>query len=90
MSDNKKYKKYNSIKNIRLAQLAISLGLNFALWSFVGYFLGSRIDAKLGTAPWFMLIGILLGISFTFYGFIKEILVYGEIEKKLDKDDKKE
>ncbi|MBS3970194.1 MAG: AtpZ/AtpI family protein [Clostridia bacterium] len=76
-------KKTNTIlKNFRLGQIAISLGINFALWSFVGFFLGSRLDTRLGTEPWFMILGILTGIGFTFYGFIKEIMVLGDMEKK--------
>lgn len=76
-------KKTNTtLKNFRLGQIAISLGINFALWSFVGFFLGSRLDARLGTEPWFMILGILTGIGFTFYGFIKEIMVLGDMEKK--------
>ncbi len=86
-------KRSNTFKNLRLAQMAISLGINFAIWSFAGYFLGSKIDEKLGSEPWFMIAGILLGIGFTFYGFIKEILVLGKLENRgnqnNNKDDKK-
>ena len=71
-----------TLKNLRLGQIAISLGINFAFWSFVGYFLGSRLDTRLGTDPWLMIFGILVGIGFSFYGFIKEILVLGDMERK--------
>ncbi|KUO51290.1 MAG: hypothetical protein APF76_17585 [Desulfitibacter sp. BRH_c19] len=69
--------------NLRLGQIAISLGINFALWSFVGYFLGSNLDTRLGTEPWLMITGVLSGIGFTFYGFIKEIMVLGDLEKQI-------
>lgn len=75
-------KRNNTLTNLRLGQIAISLGINFALWSFVGYFLGSYFDTRLGTEPWLMVVGILCGIGFTFYGFIKEIMILGDLEKR--------
>ncbi len=88
-------KKNNTMTNLRLGQIAISLGINFALWSFVGYFLGTNLDTRLGTEPWFMIVGVLSGIGFTFYGFIKEITVLGDMQKRNileenDKDDTKD
>ncbi len=38
-----------------------------------GYFLGSYLDKKLNTAPWFMLSFILLGITGSFIEFFKLI-----------------
>lgn len=38
-----------------------------------GYFLGSYLDKKLNTAPWFMLSFILLGIAGSFIEFFKLI-----------------
>ncbi len=62
--------------------MGLSIGINFVLWSFVGFFAGSKLDEKLGTDPWLMLVGILLGIGFAFYATIKEILVLEETDEE--------
>ncbi len=83
----KEKKSPNIYNSIRLGQMALSLGINFALWSFVGYFLGSKLDERLGTDPWLMISGILLGIGISFYGFIKEIIVISQIESNKKHED---
>lgn len=88
MVTNNKNKKNNTLTNLRLAQIAISLGINFVIWSFAGYFLGTKLDTRFGTKPWLMILGILLGIALTFYGFIKEIMVLGDLDKSPTKDGK--
>ena len=55
------------------SQLTSSVGL----WTAVGYFL----DRKIGTAPWCLLAGSLLGISLGFYLFLRTILALGAKEK---------
>ena len=50
-----------------------------------GYFLGSYIDKKLGTSPWFMLCFIILGIVGSFIEFFKVIKkLSGNNEKNND------
>jgi ATP synthase protein I len=40
-----------------------SLGLSVALSIFIGLFIGLFIDGWLGSSPWFMFIGLGLGIA---------------------------
>jgi ATP synthase protein I len=84
----KKKKPPSAFSSLRLGQMALSLGINFVLWCFVGFYLGSKLDKKLGTDPWLMIVGILLGVAFSFYGFIKEILLLGKLnDNSKPKDD---
>ncbi|MDN5347027.1 MAG: synthase protein [Clostridia bacterium] len=63
----------------KYANLAVSLGLTMAAAIFLGYWGGSWLDKKLGTAPWLMLLGMLLGVAVGFRGILSEI-------KALEKD----
>ena len=49
----------------------ISLGLQFALTILLCRYLGRWLDGKLGTAPWFMLLGTLLGTGAGMYHLYK-------------------
>ncbi|TMA29299.1 MAG: AtpZ/AtpI family protein [Deltaproteobacteria bacterium] len=51
-------------------QLAGSL----ALWTLIGWFL----DGKLGTGPWLLVTGSLLGIGLGFYLFFRVIAAIGK------------
>jgi len=50
-----------------------SFGLTMGACILAGYYLGSYIDAKLGTAPWFMVILVLLFMVGAFIKFVQEI-----------------
>ncbi|MEW6624186.1 MAG: AtpZ/AtpI family protein [Bacillota bacterium] len=77
-------------KSIRLGHMAVSLGIGFIIWSFLGFYGGRLLDQKFGTEPWLMVLGILLGISFALYGFVKEMLVLTKAESNTDSSKKKE
>jgi ATP synthase protein I len=55
-------------------QLVGSLGL----WTLVGWFL----DKKLGTGPWLLVVGSLLGIGLGFYLFFRVIADIGKRKTK--------
>ena len=57
----------------RILGLVGSFGFTTAGAIAGGYFLGSYIDKKLGTSPWFMLGFIILGIVGSFIEFLKVI-----------------
>ncbi len=57
----------------RIIGLVGSFGFTTAGAIAGGYFLGSYIDKKLNTSPWFMLAFILLGIIGSFIEFFKLI-----------------
>ncbi len=66
---------FNKNKNeaYRIIGLVGSFGFTTAGAMAGGYFLGSYLDKKLNTAPWFMLSFILLGIAGSFIEFFKLI-----------------
>ena len=66
----------------RILGMVGSFGFTTAAAIAVGYFLGSYLDRKLNTFPWFMMIFILLGIIGSFIEFFKLI-------KKLSGESKK-
>ena len=63
----------------RILGIVGSFGFTMAGAVAGGYFLGSYLDKKLNTAPWFMLSFIMLGIAGSFIEFFKLI-------KKLSRD----
>ena len=80
-----------NMRNMRLGHMALSIGINFVFWSAIGFFLGRWLDEMLGTEPWLMILGIVSGIGFSFFGFIREIIILGDMEKRernAAKDDK--
>lgn len=65
------YKKDN--ETYRILGLVGSFGFTTAGAIAGGFFLGSYLDRKLNTAPWFMLSFIILGIAGSFIEFFKVI-----------------
>lgn len=62
---------------LRVIALASILGIQFAACVLVGCWFGWRIDAWLGTSPWLMLLGLLLGLvagMMSIYRLVKSIL----------------
>jgi len=53
------------------------MGLEIALPIVLFMFLGYRLDAWLGTQPWFLAGGALLGVAVGFYGFFRRVLPRG-------------
>lgn len=49
-----------------------SFGLTIGACILLGYYLGSYIDSKLGTEPWFMIILVLLFMLGAFIRFLQE------------------
>ena len=49
---------------------ASSIGINFAVSVFIGYYFGNLLDVKLGTTPVFLIIGILTGVAAGTWGTI--------------------
>ena len=52
----------------------LGVGFNLAAAVLFGFFLGYWADKKLGTQPWLMLAGAVVGMGAGFYGFIRESL----------------
>jgi ATP synthase protein I len=62
----------------------LGLGLQLAVTILIFLFIGRWVDGKLGTAPWFMVIGAFLGGTAGMYSFIRTVI---RLEKK-DKEKK--
>jgi len=67
----------------RIVGLVGSFGFTTAGAMAGGYFLGSYLDRKLNTSPWFLIIFIILGIVASFIEFFKLVKKFiGENEKR--------
>ena len=50
------------------------VGLQFAVSILVFLYLGQWLDRKLGTAPWFLLIGVFVGGAGSFYSMYRRLM----------------
>jgi F0F1-type ATP synthase assembly protein I len=78
-------KKDKDGETYRILGLVGSFGFTTAGAIAGGYFIGSYLDKKLGTTPWFMLSFILLGIAGSFIEFFRLVKKLLEENKKNDK-----
>ncbi|MGI9862802.1 AtpZ/AtpI family protein [Moorella naiadis] len=74
-------KKNNYWDYARYANIAFSFGVTLTTGILLGFYGGSWLDRRWGTAPWLMLAGILLGIGLGFYSMLNELRVL-ERERK--------
>lgn len=71
----------------RLWQVCLSLGINLSISIYLlGPLLGSFIDRKLGSAPLFLIIGVLLAIVICFYRLFWELRLLEKQEKAAARD----
>jgi F0F1-type ATP synthase assembly protein I len=68
-------------KSFRSFALFGSFGFMMAASILVGYFIGSYLDNKLGTAPWFLLVCLLLSVIGAFIEFFKTVSRYNKRAK---------
>jgi hypothetical protein len=52
------------------AGMGVEIALPIVLFMYLGY----RMDAWLGSDPWLLSLGALLGVAVGFYGFIRRVL----------------
>ena len=57
------------------------LGLQFALSIIVFLYAGQWLDRKLGTEPWFLIIGVFTGASAAFYSMYRKLMAAQEREE---------
>ncbi len=60
----------------------LTIGLELALFLLAFIFIGRYLDSRLGTEPWLLLTGALLGFLAGFYNLIKTLSRLSESEKK--------
>ena len=59
-------------KNRSLYSL-MTVGTTLVACIVTGYFLGSFLDRKLGTSPWLVVVGVLLGTAAGFVGLFRMV-----------------
>ena len=65
--------KRETVQTLRELASYSSLGLTVAFSIFIGLFAGVFLDRRIGTNPWFMLIGLGLGIAAGFTQIVRAI-----------------
>jgi F0F1-type ATP synthase assembly protein I len=60
----------------------LTLGLQLAISVVAFFFLGRWLDSKLDTAPWLMIVGLLLGVVGGFLNFLRTVTAIGKKEEK--------
>jgi F0F1-type ATP synthase assembly protein I len=50
------------------------LGLQFVIAMLGGLYAGQWLDRKLGSAPWFLLIGVFTGAGLSFYSMYRKLM----------------
>jgi len=84
MVDNLKQSKKNSFKGSLGALSKVgSFGFIMAAAIFMGYYIGSYLDKKLDTEPWFLLLFLILSIIGAFIKFVQSVK---EVSGKKNKD----
>jgi F0F1-type ATP synthase assembly protein I len=68
-------------KTFRAFALFGSFGFMMAASILLAYFIGSYIDSKLGTEPWFLLLLLILFIIGTFAEFFRTVSRYSKGKK---------
>ena len=65
----------------------LTMGIQLALAVVVFFFVGRWLDGRLGTAPWLMLAGLLVGIAGGMIKFLRAAVALG---KEANRDAEKE
>jgi len=50
------------------------LGIQFVVAILGGLYAGQWLDRKLGSAPWFLVIGVFVGAGLSFYGMYSKLM----------------
>lgn len=79
-------KKRNYWDYARYTNIAFSFGITLTAGILLGFYGGSWLDRRWGTAPWLMIAGILLGIGLGFYSLLSELRVLEREQKRRTTD----
>src|SRR5665647_675459 len=66
----------------------MGLGLQFVLSLLLFLYLGQWVDGKLGTSPWFMILGVFTGATAAFYSMYRKLKAEERREEEQDRLDK--
>jgi ATP synthase protein I len=66
----------------------MGLGLQFVLSLLLFLYIGKWVDGKLGTSPWFLILGVFTGATAAFYSMYRKLKAVERQEEAQDKLDK--
>ena len=66
----------------------MGLGLQFVLALLLFLYIGKWVDGKLGTSPWFLILGVFTGASAAFYSMYRALKVVERQQEEQDRMDK--
>ncbi len=66
----------------------MGLGLQFVLSLLLFLYVGKWVDGKLGTSPWFLILGVFTGASAAFYSMYRSLKVAERRQEEQDRMDK--
>jgi len=67
-------KQDQNMSPMRGLDIALTFGISLVLGMLLGYWGGHALDSRLGTDPWFALLGLFLGIAVGFRILIHDVL----------------
>ena len=65
--------KDTQIKALKALGISSTIGTGLATSVYIGYYIGTFLDEKWGTEPWFLLIGVIGGMGLGIFGTIQII-----------------
>ncbi len=68
----------------------MGLGLQFVLSILLFLYIGKWVDGKLGTAPWFMILGVFTGATAAFYSMYRSLKAVERRQEELDRQEKEQ
>ena len=83
LGDRKQIKKNSLVGSLGALSKVGSFGFIMAAAIFMGYYIGSYLDKKLDTEPWFLLLFLILFIIGAFIKFVQSVK---EVSGKKNKD----
>jgi F0F1-type ATP synthase assembly protein I len=66
----------------------LGVGLQFALSIVLFLFVGRWLDEKLGTAPWLLLAGVMVGAAAGFYSLYRQLVIVPRERERRRREEK--
>ena len=66
------------------------LGLQFAVSVLLFLYAGQWLDRKLGTEPWFMILGVFTGAGASFYSMYRKLMAIQERDERIARERREE
>jgi ATP synthase protein I len=82
--EKKSSQRFKEFKQANLLAMASSIGISLVVATFMGLGAGYWLDKQLGTSPWLLIIGLLIGIA---AGFKNIFVIVDRVEKEQKKNE---